>query len=185
MRVIAGSKRGSKLFTPRSNAIRPVTDRVKQYLFEILKYIVSGANVLDLFAGTGSLGIEALSRGAAFCTFVDNDPESIDLIKKNLIKLDLVSRAEVRKDSVENILLGMQTSYRIIFLDPPYEFAQTISLVNEIDQKRYLQAQGALIVEHDERVNFHQHPFTNMKVVRGKKFGQTHISFFQVSEEAP
>ncbi len=117
MRVITGTARGRKLQEPANMDIRPTTDQVKEALFNIVQFDLEGRRVLDLFGGTGQLGIEALSRGAAACTFVDESKASVDIIKENLRRCQLQGEV-VRGDSLE--FLRRCGRYDLIFIDPPY-----------------------------------------------------------------
>jgi 16S rRNA (guanine966-N2)-methyltransferase len=124
MRIIAGAKRGMKLFSPRTRETRPITDRVKQSLFDVLAnyHLLAGARVADLFCGVGSLGLEALSRGAAFVTFVEKNGDIIEVLEKNIEKADFSERSRVVRASA--FRLGAPVSggerYDLVFVDPPY-----------------------------------------------------------------
>lgn len=125
MRIIAGSKRGMKLLSPKTQVSRPITDRVKESLFSVLyKYdLPSGAVVADLFCGVGSLGLEALSRGAGFVTFVEQDPEIISVLKKNIEKADFVKESKVIRTNAFKIGVSLnpdRQKYDLVFVDPPY-----------------------------------------------------------------
>ncbi|MCH8121424.1 MAG: 23S rRNA (adenine(2030)-N(6))-methyltransferase RlmJ, partial [Planctomycetes bacterium] len=125
MRIIAGSKRGMKLLSPKTKVSRPITDRVKESLFSVLyKYdLPSGAIVADLFCGVGSLGLEALSRGAGFVTFVEQDPEIISVLKKNIEKADFVKESKVIRTNAFKIGVSLnpdRQKYGLVFVDPPY-----------------------------------------------------------------
>ena len=126
MRVIAGTRRGATLFAPRGRSVRPTSDRVREALFSILAPL-EGARVLDLFAGSGALAIESLSRGAARATLVDSSPAAIEAIRRNLASLDL--EAEVRRsralDFLQRARAGAQ-QYDLVFLDPPYRQASRL-----------------------------------------------------------
>jgi 16S rRNA (guanine966-N2)-methyltransferase len=124
MRVIAGDYRGRRLQAPPGATTRPTSDRVREALFSVLGERVHGARVLDLFAGSGALGIEALSRGAAEATFVDSAPGAIRAVKANLDMLGV--KAEVRRADVRGFLGGARAAarqYDLVFLDPPYRLA--------------------------------------------------------------
>jgi 16S rRNA (guanine966-N2)-methyltransferase len=124
MRVIAGDYRGRRLRAPPGATTRPTSDRVREALFSVLGDRVHGARVLDLFAGSGALGIEALSRGAAEATFVDDAPGAIRAVKANLDMLG--AEAEVRRADVRRFLGGARAAarqYDLVFLDPPYRLA--------------------------------------------------------------
>ena len=119
MRVITGTARGRRLKEPSNYDIRPTTDKVKESIFNIIQFQVAGARVLDLFAGTGQLGIEALSRGAAEAVFVDRSPEAVGIVKENLEATGLSRNARVvRTDSL--MFLKSGEKFDILFLDPPY-----------------------------------------------------------------
>lgn len=118
MRVITGTQRGRKLLSPRDEAIRPTSDRVKEALFTIVQFDVPGRRVLDLFAGTGQLGIEALSRGAAQCVFVDSSPEALALVRKNLDLCHLQAPV-IRADALS--FLERCGKFDMLFVDPPYQ----------------------------------------------------------------
>ncbi len=120
MRVITGSARGRKLFTQEGKQVRPTTDRVKEAIFSIIQFDIEGRTVLDLFAGSGQLGIEALSRGAAFAVFVDSSKEAVEVVKKNLIHTDLAQNARVINKDYNTFLLDKGETFDIAFLDPPY-----------------------------------------------------------------
>jgi 16S rRNA (guanine(966)-N(2))-methyltransferase RsmD len=128
VRVIAGEWRGRPLKAPPGAATRPTSDRVREALFSILAARVPGASVLDLFAGSGALGIEALSRGAADATFVDDSAAAIQVIAANLSALD--ARAEIRRTDALRFLDAARrqaTQYDLVFLDPPYRHAERLA----------------------------------------------------------
>lgn len=121
MRVISGTARGRKLLPVPGMTTRPTTDRVKENIFNILQDRVRGARVLDLFAGTGQMGIEALSRGAAFCDFVDHDRAALAVIRKNIEGARVSERAAVHPVEYEGFLRQRRgAGYDLLFLDPPY-----------------------------------------------------------------
>ena len=118
MRVVSGSARGRKLKTPENYDIRPTTDNVKESLFNIIQFDVEGRNVLDLFAGTGQLGIEALSRGARAATFVDSDRDAVKIVKDNLRTCGFSARV-LNEEAVGFLKRGER--FDVIFVDPPYD----------------------------------------------------------------
>ena len=117
MRVITGTARGRKLVEPRDLSVRPTTDMVKEAIFSVVQFDVPGRRVLDLFAGTGQLGIEALSRGARECVFVDNSPASLELVRKNLA-LCKMQAPVIRADALA--YLESCGKFDLVLLDPPY-----------------------------------------------------------------
>lgn len=120
MRVITGTARGRKLKEPEGMEIRPTTDRVKEALFSVIQFEIEGRRVLDLFGGTGQMGIEALSRGAAHCTFVELRKDAAAIIRENLETTRLADRATVLQGDYLAFLTRNQEKFDFIFLDPPY-----------------------------------------------------------------
>ncbi|MCR5825485.1 MAG: 16S rRNA (guanine(966)-N(2))-methyltransferase RsmD [Oscillospiraceae bacterium] len=120
MRVITGTARGRRLAELKGQETRPTTGKVKEAIFSALQFELEGRRVLDLFAGTGQMGIEALSRGAKSCLFVDRRQEACRLVRENLAACALAERAQVVCGDALSCLDGMQTRFDLIFLDPPY-----------------------------------------------------------------
>ena len=136
MRVITGTARGKRLKELPGLDTRPTTDRVKEGLFNIIQFDIEGRRVLDLFAGTGQLGIEALSRGAAFCDFVDRNPAAVKIVRENLQATGLADRGTVHNRDFAAFLPGIRRRYDLIFLDPPYALPaleQALELIAAID----------------------------------------------------
>lgn len=121
MRVISGKKRGKRLETLKGESVRPTTDKVKESIFNVIQFDLSGCKFLDLFAGSGQMGIEALSRGAAHATFVDDSRNSISVIKRNLISTDFYKDSKVVNMESILFLKKQQDLFDIAFLDPPYK----------------------------------------------------------------
>ena len=142
MRVISGTVRGKRLKEPSDYSIRPTTDMVKEALFNIIQFDIEGRRVLDLFAGTGQLGIECLSRGAASVTFVDQSKESVAIVKQNLKTCGFEARV-VQTDSIG--FLSRAYKYDIILLDPPYAtnlLDKALEIINSVD----ILSEGGIIV---------------------------------------
>ena len=147
MRVITGKARGVQLKTPEGMLTRPTADRVKEALFSIINFDIPGAKVLDLFGGTGQLGIEALSRGAASAVFVDAREDSCKLIRENLKRTKLEQDAKVIRSDYLDYLNRCREQYNIIFLDHPYAevfLENSIKRITEID---ILQSDGIIVAE--------------------------------------
>lgn len=146
MRVISGNARGRKLREPDGQAIRPTTDMVKESVFNIIQFDIEGRRVLDLFAGTGQLGIEALSRGAASAVFVDESTEAVRLVRENLKNMGVEDKSVVTKgDAIAFLKRGDQ--YDIIFLDPPYETGLIEKALKNIIEFDILKENGIIICE--------------------------------------
>ena len=147
MRVITGSARGRRLSELSGMETRPTTDRVKEGLFNVIQFDIEGRRVLDLYAGTGQLGIECLSRGAAHCTFVDRRKDAAAVIRENLRVTRLGERARVVQADALSFLRGAGEQYHLIFLDPPYDgnlLNPTIKTLAGID---ILSGNGIIICE--------------------------------------
>lgn len=147
MRVITGTARGVSLAAPAGLQTRPTTDRVKENLFNIIQFDIPGAQVLDLFAGSGQLGIEALSRGAGEAVFVDQGKEAVAVIRKNLAAAKLQSQAQVVQADAFSYLGSCRRKFDLIFLDPPYSgniLEKAIVFISEID---ILSVGGIIICE--------------------------------------
>jgi 16S rRNA (guanine(966)-N(2))-methyltransferase RsmD len=138
MRIIAGAFRGRRLQPPKDNRIRPTIDRVREAVFNIIAAQVSGAKVLDLFAGTGAMGLEALSRGAQFCLFVDQGAQALRLISVNIELCGVQERSRMIQGAVNSVVrrLGSENElFDLIFMDPPYGkgyIKKSLELVGEI-----------------------------------------------------
>ena len=147
MRVITGKARGVQLKTPEGMLTRPTTDRVKEALFSIINFEIPGAKVLDLFGGTGQLGIEALSRGAKSAVFVDAREEACKLIRENLKRTKLEQDAAVVRSDYLDYLGRCREQFNIIFLDPPYAEVFLENSLNRITEIDILQSNGIIVTE--------------------------------------
>ena len=156
MRVITGRFKGRHLEAVPDRTIRPATDRVKQAVFDVLatRISVEGAQVHDLYAGTGSLGIEALSRGARRCTFVDTSGDSIRCIGNNLEALGCTEAADVVQSDAFRFIAGHRGAFRLIFADPPYSDPLTATLPDAIFGRSLLEPSGYLVIEDSKNVIF-------------------------------
>ena len=186
MRVIAGRAGGVRLVSPK-RGVRPTMDRVKAAIFSSLGEMMIDARVLDLFAGTGALGIEALSRGAASVLFVDEDRQSITAIEKNLAKAKLAGR--VRQQDVFSFLKAAtqpNDKFRIIFADPPYDQMKsgerfTDKLLKDPNLPRLLEENGLFILEKRPAEKIPQ--LQLWKVIRQKAYGATEVLFLSANRE--
>ncbi|MBQ9059801.1 MAG: 16S rRNA (guanine(966)-N(2))-methyltransferase RsmD [Firmicutes bacterium] len=148
MRVIAGIYKGRKLESPENYDIRPTTDKAKEACFSILNNDIPGARVLDLFAGTGALGIEALSRGAAECVFTDHSRQSIGLVKRNLAHCGAGSEARVIAGDFRKVLPGLSGIFDVILMDPPYNKGLLDEALEIISEHGLLAEGGVIVCEH-------------------------------------
>ena len=147
MRVITGKARGVQLKTPDGMKTRPTSDRVKEAMFSIIQFDLPGAKVLDLFGGTGQLGIEALSRGAVAATFIDDREESCRLIRENLKRTKLEQNAKVIRSDYMDYLNRCREQYDIIFLDPPYAEVFLENAIKRITEIDILRSGGIIVAE--------------------------------------
>ena len=147
MRVIAGKAKGISLKTPEGDHTRPTADRVKEALFSIIQFDLPEASVLDLFGGTGQLGIEALSRGAKKAVFVDEDEKACRLIKENQKRTRMESQASVIRGDYLSYLRSCREKFSIIFLDPPYAEVFLETALEKISEIDILQSGGIIIAE--------------------------------------
>jgi len=178
MRVIAGTARGIVLKTPEGLQTRPTADRVKEAVFSILHFDLPGARVLDLFGGTGQLGIEALSRGASECDFVDESKNACNLIRENLKRTKFTDRGKVMQADYLEFLRRCAAKYDIILLDPPYAekfLENSLNLITEID---ILKSGGIIVAELPvgKELNCHCEGFSRSK---DYKYGKTIITLFR------
>ena len=173
MRVIAGKAKGCKLYSLDGLDVRPTLDRVKESLFSILYPYLSDSSVLDLFAGTGALGIESLSRGAKKCTFVDVSRMSCECVKKNLDKSGLSDLAVVHKTSAENFLKTSSEVYDIIFLDPPYSKGIEDMVIKNINPCVH---ENTVIVVETEVV---PNKYSGFEIIRQAKYGRVYITLLK------
>ena len=176
MRIIAGSARRTQLVAPQGQNTRPTSDMARESLFNIIAPHVPGAHFLDIFCGSGAMGIEALSRGAKTATFIDNAHSAIQAVQTNLAKTKLATQATVLKASATQALSGLNTAFDIIFLDPPYDTNlanQTIALLSGTS---LLAPQGILIVESPQELIVPA-PFT---LTSQRKYGRAHFHFINL-----
>lgn len=184
MRVITGTAKGRALKAPKGLTTRPTTDRVKEALFNILGPKVVGAKFLDLFAGSGGIGIEALSRGAQEALFIEKDPKALDVIKANLVLTGLGHRAMVLSGDVYKNLdyIGRQgQEFEFVFMDPPYlkDFEEPV--LAKIDSLKLLALGGKVIVESSKRDNISTQ-VGSLAAFRREKYGDTHLTFYSQTE---
>ena len=180
MRVIAGNARGIKLKTPKGTDIRPTLDRVRESLFSILQPRIGGAGFLDLFSGTGSNGIEALSRGAAHCDFVERDSRAIRILQQNLEQTRLAARAKIWRAQLPKGLGKLRSigrAFDIVFADPPYNYNSYNELLDRIVDGGLIRESSIVILEHTGPIRFESgaHPWD---LTREEKYGKVRLSFF-------
>lgn len=175
VRVIAGSIRGLRLSAPDGVNTRPTLDRVKEAVFSMLMPYLNDAVVLDLFAGSGAMGIEAVSRGASRSVFVDSDKTAIDCVKANIASCKIGERTSVFHTDSIRYLSECSEKFDIIFLDPPYFNHIYDSVLELISKKNLLSSHGIIVVEWDYEYGF-VNKSTDFSVVKEKKYGRVGIT---------
>jgi 16S rRNA (guanine(966)-N(2))-methyltransferase RsmD len=184
MRIIGGTSRGRRLSGPRRGLdVRPTADQVKEALFNILADRLAGARFLDLFAGTGNIGIEALSRGAGHVTFVESSPTAARLLRANLHRCGFARLADVRLTTVSRFLKQRrEPAYDIVFLDPPYRTQETEKVLPSLERDAIIRANGVVIVEH-----FHKSILAerigHLALAKTYRYGDTCLSVYRPIQE--
>ena len=183
MRVISGASRGKKLFSIEGNNTRPTLDRVKEALFNIIQSNIKDTFVLDLFAGTGALGIEALSRGAKKAIFCDNSKEAINVIKKNVEGTKNQDKAVIINKDFNELLIDLankKLKFDLIFLDPPYKTDYVITALQKIIMSNLLSDNGIIIVETDDPKKEEEIlKIENIKIFDKRKYGSVWLIFIR------
>jgi 16S rRNA (guanine966-N2)-methyltransferase len=178
VRVIAGKYKGRVLTTVRNNSVRPATDHVKGSIFNILqnRLDLRGARVLDLYAGSGSLGFEAISRGAAHVTFVEQDGRVADVIEENARSLGCLDACIIVPMDAGRFVASTTEQFGLIFADPPYDDAETPMIPQRVFERQLLATDGFCIIEHDKRTTFE--PMALYRIAVAKVYGNTRVTFF-------
>ena len=189
MRVISGSARGRKLKSPKSDETRPIMDRVKTALFDILAPDINGIRVLDLFAGTGAVGIEALSRGAEAATFIERSPDAWRLVRENLALTHLSDRAEVlRADAFAYLQQAAATNRRfdLVYVAPPQYAGLAARALSQLDAAPLTEPDGLVIVQIDPqgRADLDTLPLQRLQKYDERKYGSTLLLFYTHDEES-
>ncbi len=181
MRVISGSARGTKLSSIDSLSTRPTQDRVKESLFNIIFDKIYECDFLDLFAGSGAIGIEALSRGANFAVFCDISKESLKFVNENLIKTKLIDRAKVYNLDYKNYLEKTKEKFDIIFIDPPYKADISVDAIRMIKENEVLKENGFVVIETDEylRDKSELEKIQGIEILDHRKYGRANLIFIR------
>lgn len=177
MRVIAGIMKGSKLLPARGLLLRPTTDKVKEALFNILSADILGASFLDLYAGSGSIGIEAISRGATRVVFVEKDKKHALLIRKNLSLFSPSCSSAIFEGTAHVFLEKTKESFDLAYIDPPYEDNGITSLLQTLGRFDTMSPQGIVVIEHFHKREFPP-DFGGLLFSRQVRYGGTALSFY-------
>ncbi len=192
MRIIAGSKRWRSIFSiPRDKFVKPISGRIRQSLFDILRPYVTGSIFLDLYAGTGAVGLEALSRGASKAVFVEKDGLCMKTIEKNIAALGFSEQAKALKADVLSGVKWLEhfsdyKGYDIVFMGPPYRTAENLPLYYSMEtlkllaEARISTPTGLIVVQHHRKEEVSAPP--GLEHVRREKYGDTDVDFFRLSK---
>tara|TARA_B100001057_G_scaffold463150_1_gene516828 strand:- start:239 stop:799 length:561 start_codon:yes stop_codon:yes gene_type:complete len=171
MRIISGSSRGKKIFIPKDNKTRPLRDMVKESIFNLIKHSkniklkIENSNILDLFSGSGSFGLECISRGAKKVTFIENYPAILSILKKNINLLNAVTSTNVIEKNCFDILQSekfLNSKFDIIFLDPPFKQKKINHLLQKIQEINILRENGIIILHRHKKDNEDLNDFLNI-----------------------
>jgi 16S rRNA (guanine966-N2)-methyltransferase len=183
MRVIAGKTKGHPLKVPKQTTTRPATDLVRGAIFSILENITDDwSYVLDLFSGSGSLGIEALSRGAGWVDFVDHDPRCCDIIKQNLDKTKFKAQAQVHCTTVEKAIIRLDKEYKVILIDPPYSDLTIGNLLTTLSKSKVVKEKPVIVVTHSPRLQLDD-TYVTLNRIKQRRHGDSCIEVYQTEKQ--
>ena len=180
MRVIAGNSRGRKLTSPKGETPRPTTDRVKESMFNILQMYLPQAEVVDVFAGTGQLGIEALSRGAASCLFIDNNKQAHELQKENLMNTHLMEKASVVLGNYVSILQHTSKMFHVALVDPPYDANLVLPALEVLAARMH---ENAVVLCETKRKELLPDTVLTLKKQKEYLYGQIKLTLYEKTAE--
>ncbi len=181
MRITGGVARGLRLEVPSGLRVRPTSDRVRSALFQILTQELSESVVLDLFAGTGALGIEALSRGAARVDFVERDSRLCSAIARNLEKAGFAAQGHVHRAQAEQAVTFLDGPYHLVLLDPPYELSGVERIMEALTCPGLLERGGLVVMEHSSRADALER-YGMLRRADHRRYGDTALSVYKMEE---
>jgi len=180
-RIVAGKLKSRLVKTPKGDTVRPTSNRVRESVFSIVEDHAEDCCVLDLFAGAGSLGIEAISRGASHVTFVENSPHVVRVLKENIEHLDIQNRATVMKVDVFGVLKEFSTKgarFGMVFMDPPYSENLAHRVMKSLASSGVVAEDGIVVTEHGKADSLEQ-TYGELALTRVLKFGDTWVSIYR------
>lgn len=188
MRIVGGTFRGHSIAGPKSEATRPTSDRVREAIFNILAHGVAGfdiegARVMDLFAGTGALGLEALSRGAKFCQFVEDGTEARSLIRRNADSMGVIGQCKIwRRDATRLGSCTPQSPFDLVFADPPYNKGLGEKALTALFEGEWLKSGAVIVLEESDHATIGSIPgFTR---IDHRLYGETQVAFYQPTKKS-
>lgn len=185
MRVVSGTCKGRSIKAVPGSSTRPTTDKVKEAIFNMIGPYFEAGIGLDLFAGSGGLGIEALSRGLDKVIFVDRDPKAFQIIKENIAACDFTDKVEVYRNDAERALkaiLKREIKFDFIFLDPPYKMQQLLNLLETIEYEKMLKINGVIVCEHSSEIQLPDEVGL-LKNIKREKYGIIGITIYQLNDD--
>ncbi len=182
MRIIAGEFKGRRLRSPEDGRVRPTSDKVKEAVFSMLLPYLHDSTAVDLFAGTGSLGLEAISRGARMVYFADRDRRSIALVRENVAHCRAEERSVILCSDYKDTLRRLQGPVDIVFLDPPYDAGFLTDALGEIDARGILSEGAVVVAEHSVRESLPE-TFGRLTKIKSKKYGKIGITLYENAAE--
>jgi 16S rRNA (guanine(966)-N(2))-methyltransferase RsmD len=189
MRVISGCLKGRALVAPKGRGVRPTSDQVKETLFNIIGSRIEQATFLDLFAGTGNVGIEALSRGAERAVFVEKHPAHVQILKRNLAACAIESKSVVYCGDANKIIRVLRKEcwqFQVLFLDPPYRQTRMLrDLLSQLTEMACVAKTGLIITEHIHTFEPPSHPGGSFSLTKQRRIGNTTLSFYEVENSFP
>nr|WP_312576041.1 16S rRNA (guanine(966)-N(2))-methyltransferase RsmD [Sedimentibacter sp.] len=186
MRIISGTNKGKKLYAPEGMAVRPTSDKIKEAIFNMIGYIDEESVILDLFAGTGNVGIEFLARGAKECYFVDVSHKSLSFVKKNIEICNFKNKSKIVQSDYGKAIekfYSLNQKFDYIFADPPYDLLCCTNIVEKILQCKLLKTNGLLIIESDKTEEVFENIENEDIKYKEKIYGRTRISMIKLPEE--
>ncbi len=183
MRVISGYLKGRRLFCPegKKKGLRPTKDLVREAIFDALRGWIEGKRALDLFAGTGALGIEAASHGAREVVFVESDREAVNSIRKNIESLDIAGRCTIRKGKAEKVIETLENEeFDLIIADPPYDYPgkKILYILESIAGLKVAGEEGIIVIEHGNREKLPE--VEGLEIYKEKHYGKSAVSFLKI-----
>jgi 16S rRNA (guanine(966)-N(2))-methyltransferase RsmD len=184
MRIITGRARGTKLVTLEGNNTRPTSERVKEAVFSMIQFDIEGRNVLDLFAGSGQMGLEAISRGAASATFVDNSKAAIGVIKQNVTKTHFENESEMILSSAEDYLKRVKgrKKFDLVFIDPPYATGVQAKMLELLLAYDLIKTTSTIVCESGEEDIFKDTPelADKFEIIKKAKYSISYVTILNI-----
>lgn len=181
MRIIAGELKGRRLTSPSDYRVRPTTDKVKEAIFSMISPYIQDSIIFDMFAGTGNLGLEAISRGAKRAYFIDRDRTSIGLVRQNVLYCKVEDRAVIMMADYASAIGKLSEQADVIFLDPPYDAGYMVNCIEMISENDLLVDDGVIVAEHSSAETLPEE-IGEMMLIKTKRYGKISVSLYEKKE---